>query len=77
MTRSVAASNPGARPKPFSFDQSLKEISMFFEGRDEVHKTMRRLVKRLESKSIPYAIMGGLAVNAHKYRRREKTRKRI
>src|SRR5690349_10700385 len=55
--------------RPFSFWQRLKEISMFFQGRDEVHKTMRRLVKRLEKAKIPYAVMGGMAVNAHNYRR--------
>lgn len=42
---------------------------MFFEGKDEVHKSMRRVVKRLEKAGIPYAIMGGMAVNAHGYRR--------
>jgi hypothetical protein len=47
----------------------LKEISMFFQGRDEVHKTLRRVVKRLEKAGIPYAIMGGMAVNAHNRRR--------
>ena len=30
---------------------------------------MRRLAKRLERAGIPYAIVGGMAVNAHKYRR--------
>ncbi len=42
---------------------------MFFQGRDEVHKTLRRLVKRLEKAGIPYAVMGGMAVNAHQRRR--------
>lgn len=42
---------------------------MFFAGKDEVHKTMRRIVKRLEKAGIPYAMMGGMAVNAHKYQR--------
>ncbi len=42
---------------------------MFFQGKDEVHKSLRRLVKRLEKAGIPYAVMGGMAVNAHKYRR--------
>ena len=42
---------------------------MFFQGKDEVYKTMRRLVKRLEKADIPYAIMGGMAVNAHGHRR--------
>ncbi len=42
---------------------------MFFQGKDEVHKTMRRLVKRLERVDIPYAILGGMAVYAHGHRR--------
>jgi hypothetical protein len=47
----------------------MKEISMFFKGRDEVHKTMRRLAKRLEKAHIAYAVVGGMAVFAHHYRR--------
>jgi hypothetical protein len=42
---------------------------MFFQGKDEVHKSMRRLVKRLERAGIPYAIVGGMALKAHRYRR--------
>lgn len=42
---------------------------MFFAGKDEVHKTLRRLVRRLQRAAIPYAIAGGMAVNAHKVRR--------
>lgn len=42
---------------------------MFFAGKDEVHKTLRRIVKRLEKAGIAYAVMGGMAVNAHKYQR--------
>jgi hypothetical protein len=57
------------KTRPFSFRQRLKEIWMFFQGKDEVHKTMRRLVKRLEKARIPYAILGGMAVNAHGHRR--------
>jgi hypothetical protein len=55
--------------KPRNLRKCLKEIDMFFEGRDEVHKTMRRLVKRLEKAGIPYAIASAMAVNAHHYRR--------
>jgi hypothetical protein len=50
----------------------MKEISMFFQGRDEVHKTMRRLAKRLEKANIPYVVVGGMAVFAHHYRRTTK-----
>jgi hypothetical protein len=44
-------------------------VDRFFEGRDEVHKTLSRLVKRLERAKISYAIVGGLALTAHNYRR--------
>jgi hypothetical protein len=55
----------GFDPKTFSFTKRLKEISMFFEKRSPQHKTMRRLARRLKKARIPYAIMGGMAVNAH------------
>lgn len=61
-----------APAKPFSFDRRLKEIDKFFEGRGKEHKTMRRLVANLEKASIPYAIMGGMAVNAHGHERTTK-----
>src|SRR5438105_4730230 len=51
------------------FWQGMKEVEMFFQKNDPVHKTMRRLIKRLEKAKIPYAIMGGMAVNAHGHRR--------
>src|SRR5687768_11793867 len=46
----------------------LKEISRFFLGKDEVHLAMRRLVRRLDRAGINYALIGGMAVNAHHYR---------
>src|SRR5262245_27913859 len=51
------------------FWQGMKEISLFFQGKDEVHKTLRRLVKRLDQAGIVYAVLGGLAVKAHGYHR--------
>jgi hypothetical protein len=51
--------------KRISFWQRLKEVSLFFAGKDKVHKTLRRLAKRLDKASIPYAIVGGMAVHAH------------
>ena len=42
---------------------------MFFQGKDPVHQTMRRLARRLERAGIPYAIVGGMAVFAHRHRR--------
>ncbi len=54
---------------PFRFRDRLKEIDMFFQGKDPVHQTMRRLARRLQKAGIDYAIVGGMAVNAHRYRR--------
>lgn len=45
---------------------------MFFEGRGKEHKTMRRLVANLKKAKIPYAIMGAMAVNAHRHERTTK-----
>src|SRR5262249_22108099 len=55
--------------EPLDFMRELKEISMFFAGKDEVHKTLRRLVKRLDKARIPYAVVGGMALAAHHHRR--------
>jgi hypothetical protein len=58
--------------RPFSFLKRLKEIDMFFQGKDPVHQTMRRAVRRLERTGIAYAIIGGMALNAHHYERTTK-----
>jgi len=42
---------------------------MFFQGKDPVHQTMRRTARRLERADIAYAILGGMALNAHGYQR--------
>ena len=55
--------------RPFSFWERLKEIDLFFAGNDKVHHTMRRAAKELEDAGIPYALVGGMALNAHRYRR--------
>lgn len=45
---------------------------MFFQGTDRVHQTMRRVAEKLEQANIPYAIVGGMAVNAHRHERTTK-----
>jgi hypothetical protein len=62
----LARSRGSAR---FDFWGRLKEIDMFFQGNDPVHQTARRAVQRLRRARIRYAIVGGLAVNAHSYKR--------
>lgn len=42
---------------------------MFFQGNDAVHQTMRRVVAAFERENIAYALVGGMAVNAHLHRR--------
>jgi hypothetical protein len=54
------------------FSDRLREIDMFFQKKDRVHQTMRRTAKRLERAKISYAVVGGLALNAHGYERTTK-----
>jgi hypothetical protein len=58
--------------EPFDFIARLREIDMFFEGTSKVHDTTRRVAGKLEAAGIPYAIVGGMAVNAHKHERTTK-----
>src|SRR4051794_16917628 len=54
-----------SQARTFDFNQRLKEIDMFFASESPVHHTMRRLTQRLAEAGVAYAIMGGMAVNAH------------
>ncbi|MGH9459193.1 MAG: hypothetical protein ACRD2J_16280 [Thermoanaerobaculia bacterium] len=56
---------PGAPP----LWDSIRDGSRYFAGEGKLHETVRRLVARLEEEAIPYAIVGGLALLAHGYRR--------
>ena len=38
-------------------------------AKDQVHKTLKRVVKHLNKAKIPYAVLGGMALSAHRYRR--------
>jgi hypothetical protein len=42
---------------------------MHFEGESAVHKTMRRIAQRLDELGIDYAIVGGMAMFLHGFRR--------
>jgi hypothetical protein len=55
-----------------TFRRRLTEIDMFFEGTDRVHQTMRRMAAYLDKAGISYAIVGGMAVNAHHHERTTK-----
>lgn len=45
------------------------DASMHFENESSVHKTMRKVVKRLEEIGVPYAVAGAMAMFFHGYRR--------
>jgi hypothetical protein len=53
--------------RPFDFAERLREISMFFDGTDRVHQAMRTVAAVFEKNQIAYAIIGGMAVNAHRH----------
>jgi len=42
---------------------------MFFQGSDAVYQAMRRVADELDRAKIAYAIVGGMAVNAHHHSR--------
>ncbi len=48
---------------------ALLEGSMHFERESAVHKTMQSLAKTLERLQITYAVVGGMALFLHGYRR--------
>jgi len=49
--------------------QRLREAEEFFMKQDPVHATLERLAKRLQEEGIPYATIGGMALNLHGYER--------
>src|SRR5262245_45347750 len=51
------------------FDWALREGSMHFEEGNAVHKTLRRITKKLDELGVPYAVAGGMALFFHGYRR--------
>src|SRR5205809_6795484 len=48
---------------------ALREGSMHFEENNAVHKTLRNVTRRLNDLGIPYAVVGGMAMFAHGFRR--------
>ena len=48
---------------------ALREGSMHFEEKNAVHETLRRITSRLNDLGVPYAVVGGMAMFAHGFRR--------
>ena len=50
-------------------DEILRESEAFFMKEGKVHITLKRLAQALEAESIPYAILGGMALNLYGFTR--------
>jgi hypothetical protein len=48
---------------------SMDEGDRHFQRDDLVFKTLRKIARRLESIGVPYAVVGGMALEAHGFRR--------
>ena len=57
------------RGDDLSFSERLREAERFHMGTGSVHETLRQLAADLDREKIDYAIIGGMALNAHGYRR--------
>ncbi len=68
-----AVGHPELIPYEKRLDQNsrwaLTEGSIFFEDKGAVQQAMRRIAKRLDELGIPYAIVGGMALFQHGFRR--------
>jgi hypothetical protein len=51
------------------FFTGAAEATGFFMGESDVQHALEKLARLLESDGIPYAILGGMALNAYGYRR--------
>jgi hypothetical protein len=51
------------------FFTGAAEATRFFMGESDVKQALEKLARLLEADGIPYAILGGMALNAYGYRR--------
>ena len=66
---------PGAEPMTAAYEDRLRadpwlmfqEISMHYAQDGSVFRTMRKLAARLDALGLPYAVVGGMALNLHGY----------
>lgn len=48
---------------------AIREASQFFAGLDPVFESVKEITTRLKKLGVPYAVLGGIALVAHGYRR--------
>jgi hypothetical protein len=51
------------------FDLALREGSVYFEGNNAVHQTLKRIARRLDELGIDYAVAEGMCLFRHGFRR--------
>jgi hypothetical protein len=51
------------------FELALREGDMFFQGEGAVQKTLHRITRRLQEIGVDYAVVGGMAMYSHGFRR--------
>jgi hypothetical protein len=74
---STQTSASATQPQVVSFEQRLSnnweyamsQGSLFFEGKGDVKEALRKITQRLNDLDIPYAVVGGMALNFYGYRR--------
>ncbi len=52
-----------------NWDWACDEGDRYFSGRSATHLALRKIVRRLDEASIPYAVIGALAMYFHGFRR--------
>ncbi len=52
-----------------NLDWALREGSRHFEEKSAVHQSLRKITRKLKELNIPYALVGGMAMFYHGYRR--------
>ena len=67
MANTNLTSSSSPRRKNKAFGDILILAGDFFMKKGIVFETMRRLAERLENESIPYAVIGGMALAAYGY----------
>ncbi len=48
---------------------AMSEMGSFFEGESKVHRALQKITRKLKELDISYAVVGGLALFKHGYRR--------
>jgi hypothetical protein len=51
------------------FNFAMREGSLHLDDQGKVHESLRRIVGRLDELAIPYAVVGGMALFRHGFRR--------